>query len=90
MFHVRALGKGRAWAGERCPSECTPGRSATDANANANSDAPREFASSFWTPNLKQKVANQELRRISLANANGFAHEISSSLRNFLANGSLP
>ena len=68
------------------------GRSDTAANANANSDAPRKFASEFWLPNLKAKAANLALRRNPLANANGFANEIaqiSSSLRKFLANGSL-
>ena len=36
------------------------GRSDTAANANANSDAPREFASEFWPPNLnlKEEAAN--------------------------------
>ena len=52
------------------------GRSDTAANANANSDAPRKFASEFSAPNLKQKAANLALRRNSLANANGFANEI--------------
>ena len=68
------------------------GRIDTAANANANSDAPRKFASEFLPPNLKEKAANQALRRNSLANANGFANEIakiSSSLRKFLANGHL-
>ena len=68
------------------------GRSDRAANANANSDAPRQFASEFSAPNLKQKAANLALRRNSLANANGFANEmakISFSLRKFLANGRL-
>ena len=34
------------------------GRSDMAANANANSDAPREFASELWPSNLKQKAAN--------------------------------
>ena len=75
-----------------CSAECTAVASDTIANANANSDVPRKFASEFLPPNLKQKAANCALRRNSLANANGFANEIakiSSSLRNFLANGSL-
>ena len=38
-------------------------RSDRAANANANSDAPRKFASEFSPPNLKQKVANSALRR---------------------------
>ena len=60
------------------------GRGDTAANANANSDAPRKFASEFQPPNLKEKAANLALRRNSLANANGFANEIakiSSSLQ---------
>ena len=68
------------------------GRSDTAANANANSDAPREFASEFWPPNLKEKAANYALRRNSLANANGFANEMaenSFSLQKVLANGRL-
>ena len=52
------------------------GRSDTAANANANSDAPREVASEFWPPNLKPKTANETLRRNSLANASGFANEM--------------
>ena len=62
------------------------GRSDTAANANAISDAPREFASEFWAQNLKLRKIN------SLAIANGFASEISKisfSLRKFLANGRL-
>ena len=46
------------------------GRSDMAANANANSDAPREFASEFSAPNLKQETANEALRRNSLVNAN--------------------
>ena len=68
------------------------GRSDTAANANANSDAPRQFASEFWPPNLKQKAANWALRRNSLANANGFANEMAKFcllLKKFLANGHL-
>ena len=68
------------------------GRSDTAVNANANSDAPRKFASEFSAPNLKQEAANYALRRNSLANANGFANEIaeiSFSLQKFLANGRL-
>ena len=34
------------------------GRSDTVANANANSDAPRKFASEFSPPNRKEKAAN--------------------------------
>ena len=52
----------------------------------------KRFASEFQPPNLKQKAANEALRRNSLANANGFASEmakITSSLRKFLANGRL-
>ena len=52
--------------------ECT----GTAANANANSDAPREFARKMGPPTLKQKVANAALRRNLLANANGSANEI--------------
>ena len=52
------------------------GRSDTAANANANSDAPRKFASEFYLPNLKEEAANSVLRRHSLANANGFANEM--------------
>ena len=68
------------------------GRCDTAANANANYDAPRKFTSEFQPPNLKQKAANEALRRNPLANANGFANEtarISSSLQKFLANGRL-
>ena len=69
------------------------GRSDTAATANANSGAPQKFASEFLAPNLKQKAANQALRRDSLANVNGFANEkmakISFSLRKFLTNGRL-
>ena len=68
------------------------GRSDTAANANTNYDAPQKFASEFQPPNLKQKAANEALRRNLLANANGFANEMaktSSSLRKFLANGRL-
>ena len=61
------------------------GCSETVANANANSDAPREFAGEFWPRNLNEKVTNLELRRNSLANE---IAKISSSLRKFLANGS--
>ena len=52
------------------------GRSATAANANANSDAPRKFASEFQAPSPQQEAANSPLRRNSLANANGFANEM--------------
>ena len=38
------------------------GHSETGANANANSDAPRHFASECLPPNLKQKAANEGLR----------------------------
>ena len=62
------------------------GRSDTAASANANSNTPR--TSEFSPPNLRQKVANYTLRRNWLANANEIA-KVSSSLRNFLANGSL-
>ena len=68
------------------------GRSDTAANANANSDAPREFASELLPPKRRNHAANQVLRRNSLVNANGFANEtakIASSLRKFLANGCL-
>ena len=34
------------------------GRSDTAANANANFDAPRKFASEFLPPNLKEEAAN--------------------------------
>ena len=67
-------------------------RSDTAANANANSDAPREYASEFLPPNPKEKAANQALRINSLAIANGFAKEVvkfSFSLRKFVANGRL-
>ena len=47
------------------------GPSDTAANANANSDSPREIS----PPNLKEEAANKALRRNSLANANGFANE---------------
>ena len=66
------------------------GHSGTVANANANSDAPRRFASEFRPPNLKEKAANSALRRNSLMNAKVFANEmanVSSSLWKFLANG---
>ena len=68
------------------------GRSDTAANANANSDAPRELASKLFPPKRRNHAANQVLRRNSLANANGFANEtakIASSLRKFPANGCL-
>ena len=68
------------------------GRSDAVANANANSDAPRKFASEFSHQTPKEKVANSALRRNPLANANGFANEIAKflfSLRKFLANGRL-
>ena len=52
------------------------GRSDTAANANANSDAPRESASELKPPNLKEKAANSALRSNALANANGFANEM--------------
>ena len=68
------------------------GRSDTAANANANSDAPRKFASEILPPNLKQRAVNYALRRNSLANANRFANgiaKISASLRKLLANGSM-
>ena len=68
------------------------GRSDTAANANANSDAPREFASEFWPPISNKKLRIKRCEGIRNANANGFANEmvkIPFSLRNFLANGSL-
>ena len=68
------------------------GRSDRAANTNLNSDSRRKFGSEFHPPNLKEKAANSVLRRNSQANATGFANEIAkipSSLRKFLANGSL-
>ena len=68
------------------------GRSGTAANANANSDAHRYFASEFEPPNLKQEVANEVLRRNSLANTTCFANDMAnilSLLLKYFANGSL-
>ena len=67
-------------------------RSDRAANAKANSDAPRKFASEFLPPNLNEKVANQALRINSLAIANGFANamaKLSFLLQKLLANGRL-
>ena len=58
-------------------------RSDTVANANANSDAPRKFASEFSPLNLKQEAANEALRRNSLANANDFANDKLACLNGF-------
>ena len=61
----------------QCPRESSVHRGCSDtpANANANFDAPRKFASDFLPLNIKQKAANYALRRNSLANASGFANE---------------
>ena len=51
------------------------GRSDTAANANANSDAPRKFASKFSGPISNREAANEAMRVNSLATPNGDANE---------------
>ena len=67
--------KGRTWG--RVSVWVHRGRSDRAANANANSDAPREFASNFvLPPHFKRKTVNKVVRGNLLAFANAFVNEI--------------